>query len=342
MKKSIIALAVAGALTAPLAQADATLYGKFEMRLVDAKNKNTEIQSDDFRLGVKGSVDTGMEGVEGIFGYETEINPDGDNSYTSATDSTPAQSLNARKAFVGMKGDFGTVKVGRFANPAEAVVAKVGNWSESATGFTHDLNPDFIGSAISYQTPDLNGFDAYVAIVAEGSPTGSTATAVQQSQNDVDSTIVGGNYNGGGFSVSAAYWEVANEYVDGANTAAAGTSGDRSYTGISGSYDFGGMVNVALGYQDYESGTSATTQAGDVETTSLLVSKSFDNVTVWANYHDYDYAVSASTGQWKNEFGIGAAYFMGDTYIDVEYIDASGEANQADNDVLSLGYTINF
>ncbi|WP_315980367.1 hypothetical protein [Aliamphritea spongicola] len=38
-EKSIIALAVAGALTAPLAQADATLYGVAQFRLIDQDEK---------------------------------------------------------------------------------------------------------------------------------------------------------------------------------------------------------------------------------------------------------------------------------------------------------------
>ena len=73
MKKSIIALAVAGALTAPLAQADATLYGVAQFRLIDQDEKSLNAQMAKTRLGVKGTVDNDIEGLTTGFQFEWEF-----------------------------------------------------------------------------------------------------------------------------------------------------------------------------------------------------------------------------------------------------------------------------
>ncbi|MGY8869897.1 MAG: hypothetical protein ACKVJE_05605, partial [Pseudomonadales bacterium] len=75
MKKSLIALAVAGALTAPMvAQADATLYGSLRLKVVAEENKDLDVADNASRIGIKGSVDTNIDGVKAIYRGEWKVN----------------------------------------------------------------------------------------------------------------------------------------------------------------------------------------------------------------------------------------------------------------------------
>lgn len=322
MKKSLIALAVAGAMTAPMvAQADATLYGKFEMRIKSEDNKDLEVESDDFRIGIKGDADLGMDGVKGVYGYEMELNPDDTETTDTAAAETVSQEVTIRKAFVGATGGFGTALIGRIDNPAEAVVSKIGNQSES---LKEDLTPDRLGSAVAYVSPSMNGFNAYVAAVAEGQG--------DDAEEDVDGYVLGGNYNAGDLSVSAGFWEFDRVYTD--------TTEDQQWFGISGEYAFG-ATKVALGYQDLERGTDND----ETDVVSLKVTHKMDNLTLWADYDHFDNGTAVSTtAQYDNEWGLGVIYKLGTQgSIDVEYIDLNGDvATTADNEIFSVGYTIKF
>ena len=72
MKKSLIALAVAGAMTAPMiAQADATLYGRISVELLDTDGQDLNLGDEiGGRIGIKGDVDLGLEGTKGLFHQE--------------------------------------------------------------------------------------------------------------------------------------------------------------------------------------------------------------------------------------------------------------------------------
>ncbi len=105
MKKSLIALAVAGALTAPMvAQADATLYGSLRIKLVDNDATNLDVQDNASRIGIRGSSDL-FSGAKAIFQFEQAVSTE-----------TGAFS-GGRLANLGMTGDFGTALFGRIWTP---------------------------------------------------------------------------------------------------------------------------------------------------------------------------------------------------------------------------------
>ncbi|WP_286239211.1 porin [Neptuniibacter halophilus] len=312
MKKSLIALAVAGAMTAPMiAQADATLYGKFEVRLTAQDSEDLNIESDDFRIGIKGDADLGIDGVKGLYGYEFEVNPSvGPTEYNAST-----STLNTRKAFVGVTGDFGTVLAGQIANPAEAVPSKVCNQSEMTTAC--DMTPDFLGSTVAYVSPAMNGFTAYVGVVMDQDGTPSDA------DSDDDVWLIGANYVANGLDLSVAHWAADDKY-DAAET---------EFTGISGAYTFG-ATTVALGYQENDTTTAQTDVA------SIKVSHKIDNLTLWANYHDVDDDIN---NEIDSQYGLGAVYKLGSqASLDVEWVDLEGVTAADDDDILSVGYTVKF
>lgn len=388
MKKSLIALAVASAVTAPMvAQADATLYGKFEMRVVSEKNVTTdangnarwrwvpditadlqanpaaaedviinagsaggafrftgaggransvrkhdlEVQSDDFRIGIKGDADLGIDGVKGLFQYELEVNPDATAENTAAGDNFATGTFDTRLAYIGATGGFGTALIGRVGNPVEAVI-KTGNHSEHTD---YDFIPDRLGSAIAYVSPDMNGFNAYAAMVMEGQN--------DSDEPDVDGYLFGANYKADGLDLSAGYISVNRRYLDSEKTA--------KIYGLGAAYTFNeDMTTVALDYQqvkaDFGTAFALANALGSDKTRviGLKLSHKIDQLTLWANYHDF------KDNLWKSQYGLGAVYALGSQgALDVEYVKTNGvgtvngvNVNMPDKNIFSVGYNINF
>ncbi len=314
MKKSIIALAVAGAMTAPMiAQADATLYGKFEMRVVDAKDADLEVQSDDFRFGIKGDSDIGG-GSKALFNMELEVNPDSPTSTDTAFGDSYAGNVTYRKAYVGATGDWGTALIGRIANPAEQIIGFTGNNSELTTA---DQNPDHLGSAIAYVTPSMGGFTGYAAIVAEGED--------DDNASNIDGKLIGGSFATGGLTLAAAYWTVSDDYT--------GPQKDVNMGLIGGSYSFD-MTTIGLSYTKQEAASGA-----EDKVTGIRVDHKIGDLTLGANYFDYDF----DSVDYTDQFGLFATYKLGaQAALDLEYTDLSADTDANEDDVLSLGYTVKF
>jgi predicted porin len=297
-----------------VAQADATLYGKFEMRVVDAENADLEVQSDDFRVGVKGDSDI-AGGSKALFNLELEVNPENPTSSNSATADTSATNAVVRKAYVGATGDWGTALIGRIANPAEQIVGFTGNNSEL---LPHDLNPDHLGSAIAYVTPGMGGFTGYAAIVAEGE--GNDA------QDNVDGKLIGGSFAAGGLTVAASYWSFTDTYVAGADSL--------SLAQIGGQYSID-MTTIGLSYakRDNADGTTEDKVVG------LRVDQKIGDLTLGANYFDYDFDSSSI----DNQYGLFAVYSLGaQASLDFEYTDLSADLAADENKIMSVGYTVKF
>ncbi|PXF30837.1 hypothetical protein WH50_13275 [Pokkaliibacter plantistimulans] len=213
MKKSIIALAVAGALAAPaVSMADATLYGRLHFQMQFVKDQDMNIANAGHRLGVKGEseMDSGLTAF-----YQIETEYQNDRSGTSSSGTVDAN-LKVRLANAGVKGDFGKVTVGRQSNPYSDIY--VSDIFEYNSGVFE--NESFrMGNAVSYATPDLSGFGASLSFVADGThkatvdtgavdADGNAITTTDSTDNynkDVDAYILGAHYEANGFYAAAAY-----------------------------------------------------------------------------------------------------------------------------------------
>lgn len=129
MKKRFLAIAIASGLASPFAaSADATVYGKVHLSIsaVDActtaatcagtsDEDNWQVNSHASRLGFKGEEDLG-NGLAATYKLEYEVNPDGASSDSSSgTDSSAG--LKRRNQYLGLKGGFGELRVGRHDTP---------------------------------------------------------------------------------------------------------------------------------------------------------------------------------------------------------------------------------
>lgn len=113
MKKNIIALAIASAIAAPVAMADApTVYGQINISMDSAKDMGQFTSDRDSRVGVKGSEDLG-NGLKAVYQMEFGVNV-----------GNKLSSLSGRNAVVGLGGSFGTVLLGRHDSPLKMSQAK--------------------------------------------------------------------------------------------------------------------------------------------------------------------------------------------------------------------------
>lgn len=164
MKKSMIALAVAGAFVSSAAMAEVTAYGVAHVsidRVNDGATTNgvttNQLNSRQSRLGFKGAEDLGG-GMSAIWQIERSIAMD-DGSIT-------AGSAGARNTFVGLKSDsMGTVLVGRNDTPyktstrnldvfADTAADNRNVMGKSAAGTAYDTR---VSNAIAYTSPNMSG-----------------------------------------------------------------------------------------------------------------------------------------------------------------------------------------
>ncbi|WP_170167385.1 porin [Amphritea balenae] len=168
MKKSIIALAVAGALTAPMvAQADAVLSGAVAVDYINKELANNDkgfFQIDDAIIDLSASSEA--EGLTSGAQIQYEVG-------------SGATSLTYANAY--LSGDFGTAIAGKIANPINDVTGDslgTSDSEEAGAGSGADLVSDEIIAA-AYMTPDMGGFSAYAGVIAnaDGAADENTADA---------------------------------------------------------------------------------------------------------------------------------------------------------------------
>jgi predicted porin len=215
MRAQLVTAVAAGLLAAPLAHAQTanlTLYGRLnlDMEVVNGKQAGPgcpancpdpnqfRVNSNTSMFGLRGSEPLG-DGVHAIFQLENQLYVD-----------TGGGVLAGRDSFVGLRGPWGTAKLGYFLTPYDDIHAIFGNAPTLTTSILSTgalWAQAFLGQAIAggfdgrqpnsvrYDTPtiaDFNGSIQYSS--AEGSPT--TASGI---------VSVGGFYNRGPVQLGVAY-----------------------------------------------------------------------------------------------------------------------------------------
>lgn len=202
MKKSIIALAVAGALTAPIvAQADATLYGSLRVKVENVKDKELNVVDNTSRIGIKGSVDTNIDGVKAIYQGEWKVNTADGADFGAG-----------RLAYVGLTGGFGTAAIGQQWTPYYSMVTGVtdimdGNSSAPTQSVFR------LGNMVAYITPEMGGFKAAAGVIANYADnsavysldpeTGNVDVGDAADGKDADAYNIAASYTVAGFTAAA-------------------------------------------------------------------------------------------------------------------------------------------
>jgi predicted porin len=257
MNKKLLAVAIAGLLAAPLAQAqtaNVTLYGRvnLDVEFVNGKigppNNTTNpnvyrLGSNSSRFGLRGTESLGG-GLNAIFQVESSINP-----------AQSGGTLAGRESFVGFQGGWGTFKMGRFLTPYDDIHPIFGNvptlttsilstaslWANGYQSTNTGGFDDRVQNSVRYDTPNISGFTASIQYGGTGNfyPTSGTPHAGVFS--------VGAFYNNGPLQLGTAYTNNNSVRAAGLN--------DWAFS-VAGGYDFG-VVRPALVYErlDYEVAT---------------------------------------------------------------------------------------
>jgi len=202
MKKTFLAIAIAAGVAAPFAANadDATVYGKVHMSFGSVDNgsySNYQVRSHASRLGFKGSEDLG-DGMSATYKLEYEVNPDSDNGVTAG--------IKRRNQYVGLKGGFGEVRVGRHDTPLKMAQGKFDQFNDTDADIKGKLGisqgENRVDNAIAY----LNKFGDItlgVALVpgegdgttAGDGPADTTSIAVMYSNGDMFGSIAMDSYD---------------------------------------------------------------------------------------------------------------------------------------------------
>jgi len=213
MKKSLIALAVAGAFAAPAfaASSNVDIYGKLRMSVdyIDSDLNSAavwKINDQVSRIGVKGSEDLGG-GMKAVWQIEQQLNAV-NAPMTSADGAFGGGTM--RNTFVGLSGGFGTVLVGRHDTPyklggsADVFVDTAAD-AQNANGIIGSGNFDLrVSGTVAYVSPDFSGFHFAVATVP-GEATTAAGTGSPAANGFADAYSVVGVYNNGPLNASLAY-----------------------------------------------------------------------------------------------------------------------------------------
>jgi predicted porin len=318
MKKSLIALAVASAVSAPAfaATSNVDVYGRLNMAVSiidDQPSTTSDLQFSSFgsRLGFKGSEDLGG-GLKAIWQIESGINPDEQNG-----------TLASRNSFVGLAGDWGTALIGNHDTPLKLVGRAVDLFgdtigdSRNVMGGGSDARAD---NVVAYISPTFSGF--HVAAAFSTDPF-SAATAA----GDVDDRTV---YNLAAiYSNGPVYLGFA--YGDGDGHEAAGVG---SHWRAAGAFTMGDFKIVGQ-YDNLEdnNGIAPAAFAGDYDAWMVGGAFTMGNFVLKANYMDGSQDnTTADPSQWT----IGADYNLSKRttvyalYTAGEYISLGGGAGASD------------
>ena len=314
MKKSIIALAVAGAMTAPLvAQADATLYGSLRVQITDAEGAALDVQDNTSRIGIKATSEL-FSGATAIAHFETYANTE------SGSFGTPDK---GRLAYVGATGDFGTVLVGRQWLPAYLwTVGKTDIMAAASTETTHSYGTGGRqGNAVAYLSPVMGGLQLAVAGVARDA---AGVDAGGDAGTQVDATHVAANYSIGGFGVALSTLQYNGVVDENINSLGINYSADNLYVGFS--------------VEDDE----VNKNGADAEMT-LAGSYTMGNTKVLGSITDFG-DTAADVDQGKRYVAEVQQKLGKQAFVFANYIEASGDATDAGRavDTFAVGYNVSF
>ncbi len=259
IKLGLVAAAVLASMAVPAMAADVTVYGRAHLSLDSLDNgvdSGTNVSSNSSRLGFKAS--TKLDGgLEAFVQIEQNIRFDeGSGNWAS------------RDSFVGIKGDFGQVRLGQFDTPLKAVRGKVDMFGDrlgdirnlTRTSTSGDTNAN-IGNVfderykngVHYRSPKMNNFTFDLHYTPHNN-TGATVDNVRESYSMSVSYEVKGFYAALAYETfegqndldpnalrAGVYYNITDEFrLAGMYQSASDVpGGDRNVYGIGASYKMG-------------------------------------------------------------------------------------------------------
>jgi len=225
MKKSLIALAVAGAVSAPAfaATSNVDIYGVLNIALEDTNlnaNSDMTILDNTSRIGFKGTEDLGG-GLKAIWQIESALGGNGaqiggGTAYTAAplggAAATGQATLATRNTFVGLAGSFGTVLAGRHDTPYKLGTGSLDIFGDTIGDYNlgrldnvqllSNVHDHRNGQALAYISPTWSGFHFAVATVLTNN---EQTNILSKAGTNIDATSMTGVYVNGPLFASLSY-----------------------------------------------------------------------------------------------------------------------------------------
>lgn len=238
MKKSLIALTVAGLFAAPAfaASGNVDVYGKLRVSLsyidVDGGDSFWSVDDETSRIGFKGAEDLGG-GLKAIWQVEQSLSSS--VNLLNTNQGVGTGSLANRNTFVGLAGDFGTFLVGRHDTPYKLAgsadlfadtLADSQNGTKNSSIIGYDVSQVGIGgfdmrvsNAIAYVSPSFSGLTVIAAVVPGANALGSGNNG-QYAASLADAYSLAAVYGNGPLSLSAGYEKHTGDLFDEATSVA--------------------------------------------------------------------------------------------------------------------------
>lgn len=242
MQKKLIALAVAGLVSAPaFAQSNVTIYGLIDMTVAHTTDSMSGASS---RTGLDSSSNSpmsgsriGFRGVEDLGnGLKASFVIEGGVATDTGTSAQGGRTWG-RQSFVALSGGFGTVAAGRQYSPQFSMLGKIdpfglGSYGDIAYSGVYKITAaGRIDNLLAYVSPSMSGFQVVAGYSgnAAGNETGQ--------DGDLRVYAINPTYTNGPIFVGLNYHVVDPK----------GASEDNTVWDLGGTYDFG-MVKLAAVY----------------------------------------------------------------------------------------------
>ncbi|MCL1105720.1 porin [Shewanella algicola] len=303
--KTLLVSAMAATLTSSAYAAEPLkVYGKLNITAQSndvSDETETTIESNASRFGVTGEFELSTS-LEAFYTIEYEVNTSDDDK----------ENFLARNQFVGLKGHFGAVSVGRNDTMLKVSQGKVDQFND----LSGDLKTMFKGDnrmaqTATYYTPEFGDFQAGVTYVASG----DSAQIVGDNSSGEDGVSMAVMYGDAGLKTSSIYAAIAyDSKVKGYDTARATVQGKVA-----------GLVLGAM-YQQQEALDSGVKDDGFLLSTAYGI----DDVTLKAQYLDME-----NKG---DSWSVGADYKLGKpTKLFAFYTENTFDSNDQDDAYVGIG-----
>lgn len=214
MKKTLIALALTTISTASMAEV--VLYGQIKGGVEVTKIKGvdgttTAIVDYGSKIGFKGQEQLNGN-LKAIWQLEQQVDVAG-----GALGKNKVQGFGTRDSFVGLAGDFGTVKAGYQSTPVKELNDKLDQWEYFSDyaglgKFTRDNDAVRRAVAVTYETPNFGGFTGKVYV--SPSDNNTEAVVVDANGNQTAKTTDKATYGlSASYENNGIFADVAGVYV---------------------------------------------------------------------------------------------------------------------------------
>jgi len=269
MKKTMIAMAVAGVVAAPMASAEVSISGVVEQTFIDDDASSTGWDSATFNmLNFKASEDLG-NGMTAFAKYNF-LNTNGKTSNDTDTQSGTIATQTGGDNVVGLSGDFGTVVLGTMEDFTEGKAMSRLTLDGPAEIEAANNNAGRTAGGMAYVSPSISGLTIGVAGFADASTSGS---------ENLDATDLMAHYVNGPLDII-----VTQEKQDKDSSLTAASNDDQKTTTMGAAYTMG---DLKVGMMMIETDNAGGDEDADSEDIAFRLDYTMgNNKIVFASIND--------------------------------------------------------